>query len=256
MVNLSKALQYFKKLTEQESKRMFPKHVSVELGFDRDIKAESDGYMRPVYYPDGKIKFKVVYNTDLIEANLKNLSSNGIKGLIVHELSHVYDFINNRDGFMKAPHKNSTFTTQLAKGMNAKRGSMVYRAAMQPDVSTACAIKRCKNNIAPAWLSNYWLYFCNNCGYYDAYVTDLRAKRPVCESCGSHNLITKKLPISLAAKMDQAVTRNPKSFDTDGEIKRYILRELMGVAGPKHRKMIEMRIHHKKLIKKPNNKRK
>jgi hypothetical protein len=246
MVNLSKALQFFKNMTEIESKRMFPKHVSIDLSFDRDIKAESDGYMRPVYYPDGRITFKIVYNTDLIEANLKNLKSNGIRGLVVHELSHVYDFLNNHDGFLKSPHKNSVFTGQLAKGMNTKRGSPVYRAAMQPDVSTICAIKGCKNNLAPAWLSTYWLYFCNKCGYYDAYVTDLKAKLPVCENCGSHDLITKKLPIQLAAKMDQAVTRNPKAFDTDTEIKRYILKQLESVVGEKNRSMIQSKMHHKK----------
>jgi hypothetical protein len=246
MVNLSKALQYFKTMTEKESKRMFPKHVSVDLSFDRDIKAESDGYMRPIYYPDGKIKFKVVYNTDLIEANLKNLKSNGMRGLVVHELSHIYDFLNDREGFMKAPHKNSVFTNQLAKGMGTKRGSPVYRAAMQPDVSTMCAIKGCKNNLAPAWLSNYWLYFCKDCGYYDAYVTDLRAKSPVCENCGSHSLITKKLPVQLAAKMDQAVTRNPKAFNSDREIKQYILRELSSVVGPQQKREIKLKLHHKK----------
>jgi len=245
MANLSKALQYFKTMTKQESKRMFPKHVSIDLSFDRDIKAESDGYMRPIYYPDGTIKFKVVYNTDLIEANLKNLKSNGIRGLVVHELSHIYDFLNNRDGFMKSPHKNSVFTNQLAKGMNAKRGSPVYRAAMQPDVSTICAIKGCKNNLAPAWLSNYWLYFCRKCGYYDAYVTDLRAKSPVCESCGSHSLITKKLPVSIAAKMDQAVTRNPKAFNSDREIKRYILKELSQSVGPQQKKEIALKLYKK-----------
>lgn len=246
MVTLSKALQYFKKLTSEESKRMFPNHVSIDISFDRDIKAESDGYMRPIYYPDGRVKFKVVYNTDLIEANLKNLNSNGMRGLVVHELSHIYDFLNNREGFMKSPHKNSVFTKQLAIGMKTKRGSPVYRAAMQPDVSTVCAIKGCKNNLAPAWLSNYWLYFCNKCGYYDAYVTDLRAKKPVCENCGSHDLITKKLPISIAAKMDQAVTRNPKAFDSDREIKNYILKELVKIVGPKQKKVIQLKLHHRK----------
>jgi len=246
MATLNKALQYFKKLSEEIAKKDLPKHISINIGFDRDIKAESDGYMRPTYYPDGRIKFDVVYNTDLIEANLKNLSSNGIKGLVVHELAHVYDFINNREGFMKSPHKNATFTNQLAKGMKTKKGSPVYRAAMQPDVSTACALKACKNKIAPAWLSTYWLYFCNDCGYYDAYVTDLRAKLPVCESCGSHNLITKKLPVQIAAKMDQAVTKNPKAFDSDREIKGYILKELEIVVGPKQRKAIENKLHHKK----------
>ena len=246
MASLSKALQYFKQMSEIESKRMFPKHVSIDISFDRDIKAESDGYMRPIYYPDGRISFKIVYNTDLIEANLKNLKSNGIRGLVVHELAHVYDFLNNRDGFLKSPHKNSVFTGQLAKGMNTKRGSPVYRAAMQPDVSTACAIKGCKNNLAPAWLSTYWLYFCNKCGYYDAYVTDLKAKLPVCESCGSHDLISVKVPIQLAAKMDQAVTRNPKAYDTDNEIKRYILKNLEKKVTSKQREMIEKKMHHRK----------
>ena len=246
MVTLNAALKYFKKLSEEEAKRTLPKHISIDVSFDRDIKAESDGYMRPIYYPNGKIKFKVVYNTDLIEANLKNMKSNGIKGLVIHELAHIYDFINDNAGFMKSPHKNSVFTNQLAKGMGTKRGSPVYRAAMQPDVSTICALKGCKNNLAPAWLSTYWLYFCTKCGYYDAYVTDLKAKLPVCENCGSHDLITIKLPVQLAAKMDQAVTRNPKAYDTDKEIKRYILKQLEKRISPKQRQQIELKMHHKK----------
>jgi predicted SprT family Zn-dependent metalloprotease len=205
---------------------MIPGHVSVNLKFDRDIKGESDGYMRPIYYPDGRVQFDVVFNTDLIEANLNNLDSNGMKGLVVHELAHIYDFLVDPKGFAKYPHQNKTFTTTLSKVTKSKRGSPVYRATMQPDVSTACALRGCKNKIAPAWLSNYWLYFCKDCGYYDSYVTDLRAKVPVCERCGSHNLIQKKIPVALAAKMDQSVTKNPKSFDTDGEIKKYIMKEL------------------------------
>jgi hypothetical protein len=250
MVSLSKALQYFKKMSEDEAKRTLPKHVSVNISFDRDIRAESDGYMRPTYFPDGRIKFDIVYNTDLIEANLKNLKSTGMRGLVIHEMAHVYDFLNDRDGFARAPHKNKVFTGQLMKGMNAKRGSIVYRSAMQPDISTECALKGCKNKIAPAWLSTYWLYFCNDCGYYDAYVTNLKAKLPVCESCGSHNLISKKIPVQLAAKMDQAVTRNPKAYDTDREIKGYILKELEIVVGPKKKKEIEIRLHHKKGVRK------
>jgi len=249
MMSLPAALSSIRSMTKRESKKMFPSHVNVEVHFDRDIKAESDGYIRPVYYPDGRVKFNITYNIDLIEANLKNMKSNGIKGLVVHELSHAYDFLFDRDGFIKAPHKNKVFTSKLASGMGAKKGSIAYRAAMQPDVSTVCAIKGCKYKVAPAWLSNYWLYFCKDCGYYDAYVTDLRAKRPVCENCGGHNIITKKMPIGIAAKMDQAVSKNPKAFDTDNEIKRYILKELKSKVDRNQHAMIDSCIKNKKWLK-------
>src|SRR5512137_1291817 len=167
MTSLPAAMAAIRSLTKKEAKKMFPSHVDVEVRFDRNIKAESDGYMRPLYYPDGRVKFNITYNTDLIEANLKNMKSNGMKGLVVHELAHAYDFLFDKNGFMKAPHKNKTFTSKLASGMGVKKGTIVYRAAMQPDISTVCALNGCKNKVAPAWLSNYWLYFCNHCGYYD-----------------------------------------------------------------------------------------
>jgi hypothetical protein len=249
MTSLKSALSQIRALTRSEAKKMLPKHVSVEVKFNRDIKSESDGYMRPLYYPDGTVKFNLTYNVDLIEANLKNLNSSGMKGLVVHELAHVYDFIVDKEGFVKSPHKNKYFTGKLAEGMGVRKGTPVYRSAMQPDVSTVCAIKGCKQKVAPAWLSNYWLYFCKDCGYYDAYVTDLRAKLPVCENCGSHNLIKKKMSVPLAAKMDQAVTNNPKAFDTDGEIKRYIIRELESTVDLKTRKFIKDAIKNKKWLK-------
>jgi hypothetical protein len=250
MTSLKSALSQIRAMARSEARKMLPKNVRVEIRFDRDIKAESDGYMRPLYYPDGSIKFNLTFNVDLIEANLKNLNSTGMKGLVVHELAHIYDFINDREGFMKSPHKNKYFTGKLAEGMGVKKGTIVYRSAMQPDVSTACAIKGCKQKVAPAWLSNYWLYFCKNCGYYDAYVTDLRAKLPVCENCGSHDLIKKKMSVQLAAKMDQAVTKNPKAFDTDSEIKRYIIHELESNVDMKTKKFIKDAIKNKKWLKK------
>jgi len=250
MTSLKSAISAIRSMTRQESKKMFPSHVNIDVKFDRDIKAESDGYMRPIYYPDGRIKFIITYNIDLIEANLKNLKSNGVKGLVVHELAHAYDFLFDKEGFLKAPHKNKVFTSKIAEGMKCKKGSMVFRAAMQPDVSTVCAIKGCKHKVAPAWLSNYWLYFCKDCGYYDAYVTDLRAKRPVCENCSSHNLITRKMPVVVAAKMDQAVTKNPKAFDSDREIKKFILRELKSSVDKSNHAMIDNYIKNKKWLKK------
>lgn len=253
MTSLPAAIAMIRSMTRREAKKMFPSHVNIDVHFDRDIKAESDGYMRPIYYPDGRVKFNLTYNIDLIEANLKNLKSDGMKGLVVHELAHAYDFLFDKNGFMKAPHKNKVFTTKLAESMGAKRGSIAYRAAMQPDISTACALKRCKYKVAPAWLSNYWLYFCKDCGYYDAYVTDLRAKKPVCENCGSHNIITKKMPVSLAAKMDQAVTKNPKAFDTDGEIKKYILKELKLSVDKKQHAQIDKFIKTKNWLKNKKN---
>lgn len=222
---LVNAMNFLRRSTHQESRKMLPSHVDVNVNFDRDIRAESDAYMRPIY-SNGRIRFNITYNLDLLEANLKNLKSNSIKGMVVHELAHVYDYLYDQKGFLTNPHKNSTFNSTVAKNMGTKYGSPVFRAATLPDPSTRCAIKACRNKIAPAWLSNYWLYFCKDCGYYDAYVTDLRAKTPVCEKCGSHNLITKKMPIQLAAKMDIAVERNPKSFDTDKEMRGYIMREL------------------------------
>jgi len=253
MTTLKSAIIQIRAMARAEAKKMLPKHVNVDIKFDRDIKSESDGYMRPVYYPDGTVKFNVTFNVDLIEANLKNLNSKGMKGLVVHELAHIYDFLYDQKGFMKSPHQNKVFTSKLAEGMGVRKGTPVYRAAMQPDVSTVCAIKGCKQKVAPAWLSNYWLYFCKDCGYYDAYVTDLRAKLPVCENCGSHDLIKKKMSVQLAAKMDQAVTRNPKAFDTDREIKKYIIRELKSSVDINTKKKIDHYIKTKKWL---NDKRK
>lgn len=245
MVTLTQAMKYMRELTFSEANKIFPKHVSLSVKFDRDIKEESDGFMRPIYCPDGKIKFNIVYNLDLLEANLKNLKGNAVKGLVKHELSHIYDALYNPSGFAKSPHKNKTFTTMLMKLSKAKKGSPEYKALMQPDVSTECALKQCKNKIAPAWLSNYWLYACKKCGYYDAYITDLRAKKPVCEKCGNHDIIMVKLPIAIAAKMDQMVTRNPKGYDTDKEMRGFILRTMFNHANPNQRLILNNLIKRK-----------
>jgi predicted SprT family Zn-dependent metalloprotease len=249
MTSLKSAMQYMVNFTKSEAKKYFPQHVQLNIQFDRDIPAESDGFMRPIYTPDGKLKFNITYDLDLLEANLRNLRGNAIKGLVNHELSHVYDMLYDQQGFLKNPHKNRTFTTIMAKMMKTKRGSPIYRAAMQPDVSTACALKRCKNKIAPAWLSTYWMYVCIDCGYYDAYITDLRAKSPVCERCGSHNLIKKQIPPIIAAKMDQRVTQYPKNYDTDKEMRQFILREFDKYISPAQRKELNTLIR-KKVVRK------
>lgn len=262
MTSLEAAKKYMIDLTRATAKQYLPPHVEVDVNFDRDIKAESDGYMRPIYLPDGRVKFKITYNLDLLEANLKNIYGNAVKGLVLHELAHAYDFLNNEKGFLKNPHKNRTFTTIMAKMMGTSRGSPVYRAAMQPDVSTQCALKRCKNKISPAWLSTYYLYFCKKCQYFNAYVVDLRAKLPICENCGAaHNsLITAKIPPTIAAKMDVQVTQHPKNYDSDREMRNFILKSFDKYITPTQRKELtkyltpaqkkELHIPNKKLVKK------
>ena len=230
MVSYETAKKHFIDMTTFYSKKMIPRGIPVTVKFGTII-GDSDGQIAPRYSIDmnGKpvnMNFEITYNENFVDANKNNLKSDGVNGLIVHELNHARDFILDMPGYMSKAHTNPVFKRGLAKFMNTQIGTMKYRSAMKPDPSTRC-YNGCKYNVVPSWTSEYWLYFCPKCGFVDSYTTNIRAKSPVCESCGNkENLICKKLPASDAAKMDVVVQMHPKNYNSDRELKNFIFAAL------------------------------
>jgi len=230
MTSYEMAKKYFIDQTKLYAKKMLPRGIPVTIKFGT-ILADSDGQIAPRYSIDmnGKpvnMSFEITYNENFIDANKNNLKSTGVLGLIVHELDHARDFILNMRGYMTKPHVNPVFKRGLAKFMGTRIGTTTYRSAMKPDPSTRC-YKGCKYNVVPSWTSEYWLYFCPACGFVDSYTTNLKAKSPVCESCGNKTgLICKKLPVDDAAKMDVVVQMHPKNYNSDRELKNFIFAAL------------------------------
>jgi DNA-directed RNA polymerase subunit RPC12/RpoP len=229
MTTYKQAQEHFITLTRAYAKKMLPKGVPITIKFGKII-GESDGQIAPRYSIDnnGKptnIRFAITYNEDFVDANKGNLKSYGVTGLIVHELDHARDFLLDMDGYLRNAHTNPVFKNGLAKYMGTQIGTMKYRSAMKPDPSTRC-YKGCKYNVVPAWTSEYWIYFCPKCGFVDSYTTNMKAKSPVCESCGNKVLVCKKLPVNESAKMDVMVQLNPKSYNSDTELKNFIFKML------------------------------
>ena len=230
MASYETAKKYFREQTKFYAKKMIPRGIPITIKFGPVI-GDSDGQIAPRYSMDmnGKpvnMSFEITYNENFVDANKNNLKSYGVTGLIVHELDHARDFILDMSGYMKKAHINPVFKKGLAKYMGTNVGSKKYRSAMKPDPSTRC-YKGCKYNVVPSWTSEYWLYFCPKCGFVDSYTTNLKAKHPVCESCGNHTgLICKKLPVDAAAKMDVLVQMHPKDYNSDRELKNFIFKSL------------------------------
>jgi hypothetical protein len=230
MASYETAKKHFIDHTKFYAKKILPRGIPVTVKFGTII-GDSDGQIAPRYSidPNGKpvnMSFTITYNENFVDANKNNLKSYGVDGLIVHELNHARDFILDMPGYMNKPHVNTTFKKGLAKFMGTKIGSKRYRSAMKPDPSTRC-YNGCKYNVVPSWTSEYWLYFCPKCGFVDSYTTNLKAKSPVCESCGNKaGLICKKLGVEDAARMDVMVQMHPKDYDSDRELKEFIFKAL------------------------------
>jgi hypothetical protein len=217
MTSYETAKKHFIEHTKYYAKKMLPRGIPVTIKFGKII-GDSDGQIAPRYSIDenGKpvnMKFEITYNEDFVDANKNNLKSYGVDGL-------------DMPGYMTKAHINPVFKNGLAKFMGTTIGTKKYRSAMKPDPSTRC-YNGCKYNVVPSWTSEYWLYFCPKCGFVDSYTTNLKAKHPVCESCGNNiGLICKKLPANSAAKMDVMVQMHPKNYNSDNELKNFILKEL------------------------------
>jgi hypothetical protein len=230
MASYETAKKHFIEHTKFYASKILPRGIPVMVKFGKVI-GDSDGQIAPRYSVDGNGKpvnmsFEIMYNEDFVDANKNNLKSYGVDGLIVHELNHARDFIIDMKGYMTKAHTNPVFKYGLAKFMGTTVGTKKYRSAMKPDPSTRC-YKGCTYNVVPSWTSEYWLYFCPKCGFVDSYTTNLKAKSPVCENCGNKTgLISKKLPVDDAAKMDVMVQMRPKSYDSDRELKNFIFKGL------------------------------
>lgn len=232
-----KAKKHLVNLTKKYANEMLPVNTPITIKFGK-ILGESDGQIAPQYIfgrggkPSG-VKFTIKYNEDFVDANKHNLKSHGITGLVVHELNHARDFLINTKGYLNNAHTNPVFKSGLAKYMNTTIGSKKYRSAMKPDPSTRCYNGKCKYNVVPAWTSEYWIYFCPNCGFVDSYTTNLKTKSPICENCKNRvGLITKKLPATEAAKMDVIVQMKPKNYNSDKELEKFIFKMLKKYTSP------------------------
>ncbi len=192
------------------------KKIQKEMGLTAPVNVkfvtlpnDVDANTTPYYSIDPKTKkpcnhnFIIRFNTNFLKANEDNLESDGIKGMIVHELAHCCHFIKDREGYNKRPHTDKYFRGLLEKHMKGRGdGRNDFRDAYQPEVNVRAAIRPRRNSVAPSWLSQFWLYSCPVCGFTDAYITDLRSTKPKCEKCGNINPISVKLPVKDAAKLD------------------------------------------------------
>lgn len=197
--------RYIRTLTENLRKEM-KIHAPVTVKFvvlPNDIDANTT----PYYSIDPKTKkpynysFIIRFNTNFIKANEKNLKSDGITGMIVHELAHCRHFIEDKEGYDKRPHTDPDFRKLIHKYMKGD-GKNDFQDAYQPEVNVRAAVRPRKNSVAPSWLSQFWLYSCPKCGFTDAFITDLRTKQPKCEKCGNTKPISVKLPVKDAAQLD------------------------------------------------------
>jgi hypothetical protein len=199
--------QYIRTLTEKLRKEMaITAPVTVKfLVLPNDIDANTT----PYYSIDPKTKkpcnhsFIIRFNTNFIKANETNLKSDGITGMIVHELAHCRHFIEDKEGYDKHPHTDEDFRNLLRKYMQGRGdGKKDFHDAYQPEVNVRAAVRARKNSVAPSWLSQFWLYSCPNCGFTDAFITDLRTTQPKCEKCGYAKPLSVKLPVKDAAQLD------------------------------------------------------
>ncbi|MDD4052480.1 MAG: hypothetical protein PHR28_11370 [candidate division Zixibacteria bacterium] len=213
MGTLPAAKRHIEQKTRNYAKQM-GLHQPIEIEF-RELANTIDAMTTPYYRidPNGNHydhRFKIVYNTSFIDANKKNLQSKGVTGVVVHELAHARHFIDDFAGYNKAPHTDPDFKKHLKTHMGGTPRAV--QSAMKPDVAIGAFDDDLGHDsnpydVAPAWLANYWVYVCPVCGFVDAYITNRRARRPVCEVCPNKQVIAAKLTVDDAARLNMAGER-------------------------------------------------
>ena len=93
--------------------------------------------------------------------------------------------------------------------------NQAFQSALKPDVAIGAFDDdhgRDLNpyDVAPAWLANYWVYVCPACGFVDAYITNRRSRKPVCEVCGYTDVLAAKMTVNDAATLNLAGERQIK----------------------------------------------
>jgi len=204
IINLTK--KYVNKMDIQYP--VYPSVVELPLNVD----AQTTPYTVSTRNGKDNMFFNIEYNRSFIDANKNNLYSGGIVGVVVHELAHVKNFIEDKQSYLKNPHTNKLFKGYLIKYMGAESNTKLYEAAYRPFLSFKAALNGSQYEVAPSWLANYYIYSCPKCCFLDTYITDLRSKIPRCEECNNPNVIAIKLPVEDAAKLNISVGKSIDSM--------------------------------------------
>lgn len=217
MATLPIAKDYIKRQTERYAKQM-NLNCPIDIEF-RELSNSIDAMTTPYYRVDGKGKrydyrFKIVYNTLFLDANKQNLKSEGVRGVVVHELAHARHFIDDFHDYNTAPHTDPDFRNLLKRHMGGT--NQAFQSALKPDVAIAAFDDDTEKydpnpyDVTPAWLANYWVYVCPACGFVDAYITNRRSRKPVCEVCGYTDVLAAKMTVNDAATLNLAGERQIK----------------------------------------------
>ena len=111
MGSFDAAQQYIRRTTHAYAREMIP-GVPVRVQFE-DYPDGTLAETIPSYRIDGRGKFYdflfiIKYDVDFVRSNQSNIASEGVRGVIVHELAHAKQFMQDQT-FTAYPHRNRKF---------------------------------------------------------------------------------------------------------------------------------------------------
>jgi predicted SprT family Zn-dependent metalloprotease len=168
--------------------------------------------------------FIINYDIDFVKANLPNITSEGVRGVIVHELAHAKQFVDDQM-FTSHPHRSRKFRDivhEYGATLNLRNPKLHALAVQKEDYRCYMHKHRDPKNeyLPPRWLVTYWVYACFACGYSDGVVGP---KRPRCAKCGNEDPIAVHLPPSAAADFLQNAGYETKKRVPNAVITRIIV---------------------------------
>jgi predicted SprT family Zn-dependent metalloprotease len=229
MGSFDAAQQYIRRTTHAYAREMIP-GVPVRVQFE-DYPDGTLAETIPSYRIDGRGKFYdflfiIKYDIDFVRSNQANITSEGVRGVIVHELAHAKQFMQDQT-FTAYPHRNRKFrdaVTEHAATLNLRNPKLHALAVAKEDYR--CYLHRYRDpkneDLPPRWLLHFWVFACPNCGYSEGFVAP-RGQRPYCTKCKHGNVITAHLPPSTAADFLKNVKYESKKNLPQSVITRIII---------------------------------
>ena len=171
MGSFDAAQQYIRRTTHAYAREMIP-GVPVRVQFE-DYPDGTLAETIPSYRIDGRGKFYdflfiIKYDIDFVRSNQANITSEGVRGVIVHELAHAKQFMQDQT-FTAYPHRNRKFrdaVTEHAATLNLRNPKLHALAVAKEDYR--CYLHRYRDpkneDLPPRWLLHFWVFACPNCG--------------------------------------------------------------------------------------------